>query len=280
LKPAQLLRELKVFHGRFEELADRYDGTLRDSSELAAVIDEYSAFVTDGGNAKVWERLESEASREIDRLAADIRKTSSRCVALMEKYRALKLLAGEGDRNDYFHNIEACIEQEFGSFRLTSESKVLLIGSGAFPMTPLYIARRTGAEVIGIDIDAEAIALGRQVVERLGSGLRIRLEQAYVEQLDGMRDVTHIVISSTVAIKYDLLDQLHGLTNEQVVAAMRYGNGLKSLFNYPMQETDRGKWHLAMTMPRQGQVFDIALYVKAQAAQRADREGGVLRHAW
>jgi hypothetical protein len=129
-------------------------------------------------------------------------------------------------------------------------------------MTPLLIARRTGAQVIGIDIDAEAITLGRKVVQTLGSELNIRLELSLLEDLAYTREATHIIFSSTVANKYELLDQLHALTNAQVVVAMRYGNQLKSLFNYPMRETDDRKWRLADNILRPHDVFDIALYQK------------------
>jgi ubiquinone/menaquinone biosynthesis C-methylase UbiE len=199
-------------------------------------------------------------------MVADLRTKSAACVAIMEKYRALKLLSGNTDRSGYFKNIESCIEEEFGSFRVTAESKVLMIGSGSFPMTPLLIAKRTGAEVVGIDIDEEAVELGRKVVERLGSGLRIRLENALIEHLDVTKDATHIIFSSTVANKYDLLDQLHSLTNEQVIVAMRYGDRLKSLFNYPMREADARRWRLVETVLRPDHVFDIALYEKARSA--------------
>jgi histidine 2-aminobutanoyltransferase len=264
--PEQFLRQLTAYQARFAALEGGYDGTLAHSAELAAAIDAYSALITDERNAEAWVRLEREASREIAELTGIIRKTSARCVAIMEKHRARRLLRGEADGTDYFSNIESCIEQEFGSFRVAFDSKVLMIGSGAFPMTPLYISRRTGAEVIGIDIDEEAVELGRQVVERLGSGLRIRLSSAFIEQLEDIRDVTHVIISSTVAIKYELLDRLHALTNPDVVVAMRYGNRLKSLFNYPMQEVDLAKWSLADALLRPGQVFDIALYTKARVA--------------
>ncbi|MDF2644893.1 MAG: SAM-dependent methyltransferase [Paenibacillus sp.] len=186
----------------------------------------------------MWEQLEQQASGGLLQLVADIRKTSALCVAIMEKYRALKLLSGDTERTEYFKNIESCIEDEFGSFQVTADSKVILVGSGSFPMTPLYIAKRTGAEVVGIDIDEEAIKLGRGGVEKLGSGLNIRLENAFVDQLDATKDATHIIFSSTVANKYDLLDELHPLTNEQVVVAIRYGDRLKSLFNYPKQEVN------------------------------------------
>jgi len=42
--------------------------------------------------------------------------------------------------------------------------------------------------------------------------------------------------------------------------AMRYGDRLKSLFNYPMQPVNERKWRLVDSVLRPGQVFDIALY--------------------
>jgi 2-polyprenyl-3-methyl-5-hydroxy-6-metoxy-1,4-benzoquinol methylase len=259
----QLQRCLTDFQEKFTSLAHRYDGTLHQSSELETIIDDYSTFITDKGNQEKWSHLEQQASSRLLQLVEDVRNSSALCVAIMEKYRALKLLNGETDQTDYFHHIEACIEQEFGSFQVTKGSKVLLVGSGSFPMTPLFIAKQTGAEVVGIDIDEEAIKLGRRVIERLGNGLKITLEKLFVEQLSATKDATHIIFSSTVANKYDLLDQLHALTNDQVVVAMRYGDRLKSLFNYPMKEVDERKWRLVENIFRPGHVFDIALYQKA-----------------
>ncbi|MGG4146653.1 methyltransferase domain-containing protein [Paenibacillus algorifonticola] len=253
-------QSLTLFRERFTDLVKRYDGTSHNSSELERVIDDYSTFILDEGNKASWEALERQAGNELPLLLADLRKMSSLCVAIMEKYRALKLLDGKVDNTDYFKNIESCIEQEFGSFQVTADSTVLLVGSGSFPMTPLFIAKRTGAQVIGIDIDEEAIELGRKVIHKLGSELNIRLEKAFVEQLDVIKDVTHIIFSSTVSNKYELLDQLYELTNEQVVVAMRYGDQLKSLFNYPMQVVNEGKWRLVDTVLRPDHVFDIALY--------------------
>ncbi|MED1783756.1 SAM-dependent methyltransferase [Brevibacillus fortis] len=264
--PEQLQQHLTAFLERFNHLADRYDGTIQHSSKLEKIIDEYSTFITDERNSDAWEKLEQLKVSKLYQLVEDVRKSSAICVAIMEKYRALKLLDGIADKTDYFQNIESCIEEEFGSFQVTVDSKVLMVGSGSFPMTPLLIAKRTGAEVVGIDIDGEAIELGRSVVERLGSGLPIRLEKEFVERLDVTKDATHIIFSSTVANKYDLLEQLHPLTNDQVIVAMRYGNNMKSLFNYPMREVDVRKWRLIETILRPNHVFDIALYQKESAA--------------
>ncbi|MGM0714293.1 methyltransferase domain-containing protein [Brevibacillus parabrevis] len=258
---------VRDFCHRFSELAKVYDGTIQHSFELAAVIDEYSAFVTAESNKEAWEWLVQNEPEPFQGLVADVRQVASSCVAIMEKYRALKLLGGQAEGADYFKNIESCIEEEFGSFQVGANSKVLLVGSGSYPMTPLLIAKRTGAPVVGIDIDEEAIQLGQKVVDRLGPGLPIQLERSYVEQLPVTKEATHIIFSSTVSNKYEILDQLHALTKEDVVVAMRYGDHLKSLFNYPMEAVDERKWRLVETVLRPEHVFDIALYRKAAVIQ-------------
>ncbi|MBB6633347.1 class I SAM-dependent methyltransferase [Cohnella thailandensis] len=258
----RLRRSLTDFLEKFSSLATSSPDSFRGSSELERVIDDYSRFILEERNRTEWGQLEPHQAAELSPVADELRETSALCVAMMEKHRAWKLLGGEEDHTEYFDNIEAGIQEEFGRFYLDSDSKVLLVGSGAFPMTPLYIARRTGAEVLGIDIDQDAIELGRKVIARLGGGLRIRLENRFLEQLEGIGEFTHIIFSSTVALKYELLDQLHSLTKANVAVAMRFGNDLKSLFNYPMQETDPRKWQLADVVLHPDQVFDIAYYKK------------------
>lgn len=256
-------QRLSEYLEKFTYLAESYDGTTDHGSELQMILDDYSTFITDKENQRIWENIDRQNFGELEQVGSKLREISARCVALMEKYRALNLLSGHAQITDYFKNIETCIQGEFGSFQVTSNAKVLLVGSGSFPMTPLQMSRRTGAEVVGIDIDEEAIELGRKVMEVLGSGLRIRLENVPLEQLDYTKEATHIIFSSTIAQKYDLLEQLHPLTNEHVVVVMRYGDGLKSLFNYPMRKVSREKWKLAETILCPDHVYDVALYTKA-----------------
>jgi histidine 2-aminobutanoyltransferase len=261
----ELLLALTDYRQRFSALAQGYDGSTRRAAELEQLMGEYSAFVTDEHNQGPLTALEREGPADFADLVADLRTQSARCAAIMEKYRALDLLDGRARSAGYFDNVESCIEQEFGAFELTSASKVLLVGSGSFPMTPLYLAERIGASVVGVDIDGEAVELGRRVVQRLGGGLEqnIRLEHVPVEALPFTGEATHVIFSSTVEAKYDLLDLLHSLTRDEVVVAMRFGDRLKSLFNFPMRQVDQRKWRLVDTIRRPEQVFDIALYVKA-----------------
>ncbi|ELJ9316651.1 SAM-dependent methyltransferase, partial [Staphylococcus pseudintermedius] len=142
------------------------------------------------------------------------------------------------------------------------EDTVLLVGSGAYPMTLVQIAKETGARVIGIDIDEEAVRYGQQVIRILAPDASIEIHQATVSELEGIQNVTHVIFSSTVEMKYDILEELYHLTGHDIVVSMRYGDGLKSIFNYPKQETHPQQWTFVDDITRPDQIFDIALYQK------------------
>lgn len=272
-----MMKASKTFEEDLRNYLERFGEAIQGSSHmeedvvsLEQLINEYSGFILNDEYIKRWDQLEGPRG-DVPHLVDQLRNLSALSVAKMEKHRARKLLRGEEEIADYFQNIESSIEEEFGQFQVTRESTVLLVGSGSFPMTPLLIAGRTGAKVIGIDIDEEAVTLGRQVVDRLGKDLEIVLELSLVEQLSDLKEVTHIIFSSTVESKYDILDQLYELTNEEVVVSMRYGDGLKSLFNFPSREVDKKKWRIAENSLRPRQIFDILLYEKIRPA--TNKEG-------
>ena len=267
--PPDLLRSLHEYRRRFVAAADGYDGSTRCAADLEDVMADYSVFVTDVRNEVPFLALEQEGSPGTAELVGDLRAQSARCAAVMEKYRALRLLDGTEGAAGYFANVESSIAEEFGALAPTPHSSVLLVGSGSFPMTLLHVAERTGAPVAGVDIDQEAIALGRRVVQQLADSSDITLECRAIEDLPFTRRATHVVFSSTVEAKYGLLHRMHPLTRDDVVVAMRFGEGLKSLFNYPMQPVDPQRWRLVEAIRRPGQVFDIALYTKSHVAREA-----------
>ncbi|NMH69391.1 SAM-dependent methyltransferase [Bacillus sp. RO3] len=265
--------DLRMYLKRFAKAMEGSGLMEEDAFALEELIDEYSAFILNEEYIKRWKLLMDSTPEDVLHLVDGVRKLSALSVAKMEKHRAMKLLSGEEEAADYFQNIESCIEKEFGQFQVTQKSTVLLVGSGSFPMTPLLIAGRTGAKVIGIDIDPEAITLGRQVVDRLGRDLPITLELSQVEEHKDLKDVTHIIFSSTVEGKYDILDQLYERTGEDVVVSMRYGDGLKSLFNFPSQKVDQKKWRMAENSMRPQQIFDVIVYEKFRTGKAAADNG-------
>lgn len=257
------LSRLYYFDKKFKLFIDQYNyHEIVTYLELHKLIDDYSLFIINQDNERHWKQLMQ--STEFLSLTDNLRNNASICVQIIEKYRALVLGLENEDMSDYFRNIEDCIEKEFGDFQINSQSKVLLVGSGAFPLTLLIVAQQTGAEVFGIDIDDEAIRLGRHVVKKLGSHLAIQLDKKTVGELTVIKHISHIIFSSTVSNKYDILEQLYDLTNKDVLIAMRYGNGLKSLFNYPMRKVDETKWRIIDQIMYPQNVFDVIFYKKVQ----------------
>lgn len=260
-----LLATLRGYRARFTAAADAYDGSTRGAAELEEVMAGYSELVTDARHEVPFLALQRDAPLTAD-LVAGLRAQSARCAAVLEKYRALRLLEGRAGAVGYFAHVESCIAEEFGALAPDAGSSLLLVGSGSFPMTLLNVAEQTGAAVAGIDIDVESVRLARRVVEHVRGTLDVTLEARPAEELPFTREATHVVFSSTVPVKYELLHALHEQTRDDVVVAVRFGDGLKSLFNYPMQAVDPERWQLVTTLRRPGQVFDIALYRKARVA--------------
>ncbi|MBC8932898.1 SAM-dependent methyltransferase, partial [Bacillus anthracis] len=162
-------------------------------------------------------------------LTKKLQEVSAKCVKQVEVIRAQRLLNGRATTSGYFENIEHCINEEFGRWQIGKNDKLLLIGSGAYPMTLIQVAKETGAAVIGIDIDSEAVDLGQRVVNVLAPNEDIVISNQTVDQLEDIQSVTHIIFSSTIPIKYDILNELYTLTNDEVVVAMRYGDDIKAL---------------------------------------------------
>ncbi|GAB79290.1 Methyltransferase domain-containing protein [Austwickia chelonae] len=264
-----LHHRLRHFRDRFRAAADGYDRSTRQAAELEELMADYSILVTDEHHIELFAQLEHSRPAELATLTTELRTQSARCAAVTEKYRALRLIEGQTGTDGYFANVETCIDQEFGALAPTRESAVLLIGSGSFPMTLLTIAERTGASVTGLDIDPEAVELGRRVVKTLAGTPDITLECRPIEELPFTAEATHIVFSSTVETKYDLLERLHPITRDDVVVAMRFGDGLKSLFNYPRQDVNPEHWQQISTVHHPNQVFDVAVYTKPDHAGKA-----------
>ncbi len=56
---------------------------------------------------------------------------------MLNKWKSLeqRLLDGQASTTGYFDNIEHCIDEEFGQCSIASNDKLLLVGSGAYPIT-------------------------------------------------------------------------------------------------------------------------------------------------
>ncbi|XAP98015.1 D-histidine (S)-2-aminobutanoyltransferase CntL [Staphylococcus aureus] len=257
--------EIKLILQQYlEKFEAHYERVLQDDQYIEALetlMDDYSEFILNPiyeQQFNAWRDVEKKAQ-----LIKSLQYITAQCVKQVEVIRARRLLDGQASTTGYFDNIEHCIDEEFGQCSIASHDKLLLVGSGAYPMTLIQVAKETGASVIGIDIDPQAVDLGRRIVNVLAPNEDITITDQKVSELKDIKDVTHIIFSSTIPLKYSILEELYDLTNENVVVAMRFGDGIKAIFNYPSQETAEDKWQCVNKHMRPQQIFDIALYKKA-----------------
>ena len=66
----------------------------------------------------------------------------------------------------------------------SSESQIVFIGSGPLPMTAIDMHLQTGAKIVCVDNDPEAVLLSRQMIENLGLSGSISVHQAEGDKFD------------------------------------------------------------------------------------------------
>ena len=243
---------------------DAYIETLQNT------IQRYQDFIMEDEHVALYEKWQNDYKDDARIVVKALQKITAMCVKYVENDHALKLIRDDEQCNQdgsYLDNVASRIQEEFGMFDITDKDCVLSIGCGSYPMTLMQVFNETGAKTIGLDIDAQSIDYARAVKMRCLPDAPMELSTEPVTELASIKDVTHVVISSTVPVKYQILDDLYDVTNDDVVVAMRYGNGLKSLFNYPIQVVDPSKWHCVEILKQDDQIFDIALYHKNVAAK-------------
>lgn len=254
-----LREQLNVYLDQFKKINLEFDQGIFCVEKAEALIDDYASFILDPSHLESDMDFEKVLSKA---LIEDIQESSAHCVWRMEKYRAMACIQEKDVPVAYFQNIEACIDMEFQKLGVDKESKVLLIGIGAFPMTPLLLYKKTGAQILGIDIDDEAATYAKSVLEVFGMRHAIEVSTQPYDTLEFTKKATHIILASTIPEKMDILKNLYPLSREDVKVSMRYGNGIKMLFNYPLVESEIGKWKKTESLSLLNHVFDVAFFQK------------------
>ena len=67
------------------------------------------------------------------------------------------------------------LNREIELGKLRKEDVILNIGCGAMPFTAIYLAKKTKAQIIAIDIDEEAIANAKKCIKKLGLENQIKI---------------------------------------------------------------------------------------------------------
>lgn len=133
-------------------------------------------------------------NEEVIQQSERLRSTSNQALCELEKYQSNQLLQQRDSLSEYLTLLSATINKGLLDISFQSNSRVLFIGSGAFPLSALTIARETGAEVFCLDVDEEAVKLGSGMAEVVALGHRVRFSDSYADGLHYALHATHIFI--------------------------------------------------------------------------------------
>ncbi|GGH50116.1 hypothetical protein GCM10008014_15020 [Paenibacillus silvae] len=233
---------------------------------LQLKLDSLCQFMTLEENDRQW--LAWGSQEEIQLYGTQLRETSVQALCEMEKYQSALAIENRLNVSEYIEILSQSVRSELRDFQLDPHSKVLFIGSGAFPLSALTIAHETGAEVVCLDIDPEAVEKGRKVADTWGLADRIVFSGRPIAELSFVSKATHIIIASLVRNKLDILNDLKGRIQLDTRILMRYGNGLKSLFNYPVEEELSDDWRKTSISAGKGFYETMIIEPKHSVIQR------------
>jgi hypothetical protein len=266
-----LIMAMKSLEYEIKELTG-YSKACCDCYELLKErIDKLCRFMTDEDNERQWNAYGG--MEDVKEHAELLRESSVQALCDMEKYHSVRICKKKLDINGYISSLSDSVREELVRYRINYASQVLFIGSGALPLSAFIIARDAGASVLGLDIDNEAVQLAACLAEQLELSDKVRFTDSKVSELgDQLLGVTHVIIASLVKNKAELLDELKASIPPAAQVIVRYGNELKSVFNYPM-EFNLDKMWLANRLPPCGALYDtVVLQRMASACGMQDRQ--------
>lgn len=224
-------------------------------------LDGLSDFIHNEENRQNWQLWQS--NNEVQELTRTVRETSIHALRLLEKHQAGHSQKDEIQLSKYIDLLSISLHSEWKCLQIDRESNVLFIGSGASPVSVLAIAQETGAEVVGQDLDKEAVDLAKQATAMNEAESRVTFTYQPLKELAYTKEATHIIVASHVENKHEVLEELRQLANSQVKILIRFGNGLKSLFNYTWREENHlPEWTQSSGSPA-SQLYDTIILEKA-----------------
>ncbi|UHA73625.1 nicotianamine synthase family protein [Paenibacillus sp. 481] len=266
----EFLLSLKLLEVEIKEL-NIYAKSSRECFPLLKIkLDYLCEFMNRDDNIAQWDIWGDDT--EIKSYCESLREASVAALCDMEKYQSHCSFNNELDISDYMNRLSTSVRAELNVVSIDHTSKVLFIGAGAFPISALTIAKEIGAEVMGLDIDVEAVHMAKQLAKASGLDTNVQFSDKRVQELAFIKEATHIIIASLVKNKLEVLHDLKELVNPNAKIILRYGNGLKSIFNYPLENELSAEWaQLQMNnRPNKG-IYDTLILSRSQRVASATK---------
>lgn len=250
----QLLVSLATFESQLQTLTHYSLENCECFALLQEKIDELCAWILQENVNTISDDFE--LNPEYDRLIKQLRETAVKALCVLEKHQSQCAREHQIDISDYLHQLSENTKIELKKAGINSKSRVLFIGSGSYPVSAFTISQLTGALVHGIDLDEQAVKMANQL------NLSTTFSCAdLITEFVSFRP-THVVVASLVEHKWEQLRQLKPYLNHSHRVLVRFGNGLKSAFNYPFNPNLIDGW-ATQQIHNDAAIYDAVLMERA-----------------
>ncbi|BDU39532.1 putative SAM-dependent methyltransferase [Vibrio nigripulchritudo MADA3029] len=249
----QLLVAISTFESQIHTLTNYSIESCECFTLLQEKLDELCSWILQEKQQTISDELGF--NPEHDRQVKRLRETAVKALCMLEKHQSQCAREHQLSVSEYLCQLSENAQIELRSAGIENHSRVLFIGSGSYPLSAFTISQLTGAVVHGIDIDEQAVALANQ------------LDSSHLSTTFGCQDLitefesfrpTHVVVASLVEHKWELLNQLKPYLDCSHRVLVRFGNGLKSAFNYPFNPNLMEGWDTQL-IHNKAAVYDTVL---------------------
>ncbi len=226
---------------------------------LTKAIDQLGAFIVD--ERYIFRYNLFSEYRHIKKIGEDILTKAVIALGILEKLQAEILLENKSSAYLYGDILNINLEKESTSYKARDNSNFLFIGAGAMPLTAFYLANNNKRKITCLDIDLKALSLAEKVTNQLGIR-NIKFTSTFIAAT--IPQYTHIILASLISPKEKIAKTVQGLMNDKAQLIVRYGTGIKALFNYGLSSEFLSGKNISIHNDTK-QLYSLACYDKEKS---------------
>ncbi len=220
---------------------------------LQLKLDELSSLLKNDADQQRWEQHAH--CIDLNRQLKALRETAIEGLCKLEKHLATQHSPqNHTEHTPYFNELDLHIQQELKSAGIEQASQLLFIGSGAYPKSICQVAAVSPAQIIAVDIDKQAIDLAKKNHPHP----QIQYLHGQAQDVIQQYQPSHVFIASLVEDKWGVIQQIKPFLAPGCKLLVRFGNGFKSIFNYPFNPYISSDWQI-QPVAHQHPLYDSVL---------------------
>jgi len=129
----------------------------------------------------------------------------------------------------WYYKFEDLVKLEIKLAGIDAHSKVLFIGSGPFPMSPILYQKHAGCQVVGLEKEADYADTSRQLITSMGLVDSITINTGLGQEFTN-DSYTHVIAGLQALPKDVILERIHEQLPTGTTVICRVKGGFGSIF--------------------------------------------------